>query len=272
MSRMGQKRQKVNQQPETALAEYKPHKMSVKEETFCLQFVITDDRRLSYERAGYLATAPNVQSAAISRMLKQPKIKARIEELTTELLLAQGVTKERITANLAEIAFTKANTKADRNRALELLGKTMAMFSDTVNLIDMAQQRELDAREAEECRQIALIRLKMQISGNTTEQPTLQLEGVKDALQGQGTAETGAATANAEQAECEPCSCEPVTCEPCECEPADDSNTGGAESTSAGELRAGGLPVLVLPDQPGDGRQEDSESRGLQDGGAANGQ
>lgn len=190
MTRLGQKRApKVNPEAETALADYHPRPLSVKEEKFCVQFVMTDDRHLSYERAGYLAKNPNVQSAAITRLLKQPKIKARIEELTTEMLLAQGVTKERVTANLAEIGFNKANTKADRNTALRTLAQTLGMLSDTVNINDTVGMRELDAREAEECRQIALIRLKMQISGQSIESTGRPLLEANSDVQGQEQAE-----------------------------------------------------------------------------------
>jgi len=180
--RMGSKKAtEVNPEPETAIEGYKPHKIGVKEEKFCLQFVITDDRHLSYERAGYLATSPTVQSAAISRLLKQPKIKQRIEELKTEMLLAQGVTIDRITANLAEIAFNKVYAKVDRIKCLELLGKDRKMFSDNVNVTDTVKRAELDERERAEILALAAIRLGCSVMG--AEGPERALEGLAEPLE-----------------------------------------------------------------------------------------
>jgi len=173
----------------TDLKAYKPRALSVKEEKFCLQFVITDDRHLSYERAGYLATAPTVQSAAISRLLKQAKIKDRIDELKAEMLLAQGVTKERVTANIAAIAFEKKNTKADRLKALELLGKSMAMFSDNVNVTNTEEKRLFDERERAEILALAQIRLTGALVGPiVAERPIIEAEA-ENGIQGQGQAE-----------------------------------------------------------------------------------
>jgi hypothetical protein len=264
---MGTKRTGVNLEQETAVESCKPRKLGVKEEKFCVQFVMTDDRHLSYERAGYLAKDRNVQSAAITRLLKQPKIQTRIEEITTEMLLAQGVTRERVTANLAEIGFNKANTKADRNTALRTLAQSLGMLSDTVNINDLALQRELDSREAEECRQIALIRLKMQLEGethtiegvtNSTNSsreaealPGIQ-EGNESNAQSNGFGNGNAPDSNGNAGYS-------VTAQ-------DDDDARGSEGTSTGELRPAGLPVSALPEQPGGRGQDDTESRGIQEG------
>jgi len=173
---MGSKLQRVNPEPETGQEPLKPARLGVKEEKFCLQFVITDDRHLSYERAGYLATKPTVQSAAISRMLKQPKIRDRIEELRTEMLLAQGVTKERVTANLAEIAFNKKVAKADRNTALKTLARSLGMLSDTVNLgISAEMRQELNEADRRTNQTLAAICLGMKELENGDTEPKTPL-------------------------------------------------------------------------------------------------
>jgi len=74
-------------------------------------------------------------------------------------MLAKGVTEERITANLADIAFEKKNTKADRNRALELLARTLGMLTDNINTTDLTRQKELDERQKAEAAELARLRL-----------------------------------------------------------------------------------------------------------------
>lgn len=193
MPRMGEKLIKVNEGTETAIQGYKPRPLGLKEEKFCVQFVLTDDRHLSYERAGYLAKNKNVQSAAITRLLRQPKIQARIEELTDEMLLAQGVTKERITGKLAKIAFREGGNEANQIKCLELIGKDIGMFKDNVNFTDTAKMAELDERERAE----ALLIAKIRLSG--ADMPLLEAVDVQGQGQAEGSREAGnAAMAAAE--------------------------------------------------------------------------
>ena len=57
-------------------------------------------------------------------------MRAKILEYQTEIMLAQGITDERIVGNIAEIAFDKANNNVDRNRALETLCRQRGMLVD----------------------------------------------------------------------------------------------------------------------------------------------
>lgn len=133
--------------------------LNVREERFCLALANTGDKYKSFEIAGYEGKTHNSKAACVSRLLKRPEIKQRISEFTDELLLAQGVTEDRITANLADIAFDKANCKSDRTRALEILAKTKSMLTENINTTDTQHQRELDEKASEEAEEFARWRL-----------------------------------------------------------------------------------------------------------------
>lgn len=133
--------------------------LNVREGRFCLAIANTGKKYEAFDIAGYEAKTQGAKAASVSRLLKRPEIKVKIRELTDELMLVKGVTEDRIVANLADIAFTKTNTKADRTRALELLGRTRAMFTDNINSTDTQRQRELDAAESAEASALARLRL-----------------------------------------------------------------------------------------------------------------
>jgi len=100
-------------------------------ERFCLAIVNTGDKYKAFEIGRYKAKTRGAETSAISRLLRTPKIKRRIEELNREYFSALGITEERILGNLAEIVFNKnESNQGDRIRALELLGRARAMWTD----------------------------------------------------------------------------------------------------------------------------------------------
>ena len=123
-------------------------RLNNREERFCLAFVKTADRYESFDIAKYEAKTQDARAAAVSRLLKRPKIKRRIEVLQREYMLAKGVSEQRILGNLAEIAFNKKNHNVDRTRALELLGKKSAMWIDR-NLSETLPEQPVMTEEKE---------------------------------------------------------------------------------------------------------------------------
>ena len=99
-------------------------------ERFCYAFVNTGDKYKAFDIARYEGKNQGAKAAAVSRLLKRPRIKARIKELEREYYEALGIDEKRILDNVAEIAFNKKGSKQDRLRALELLGKERAMWKD----------------------------------------------------------------------------------------------------------------------------------------------
>lgn len=70
--------------------------LNVKQEAFCLHYAKTGNATESYKVAGYDAKTENALYSAANRLLKNVKVKARLQELAEELA------GEKI-ANIAEI-------------------------------------------------------------------------------------------------------------------------------------------------------------------------
>lgn len=202
MPAMGQKHQKVNTDAETSAEAYQLPKLNTREERFSVTFATSDDKNRAFDIGGYKASNSNSRNAAICRLLRTRKIKARIEEIRDEIAMANGVTVSRITAKLAKIAFSDKGNEANQIKCLELLGKDRKMFSDNVNYTDTTKMAELSERERAEILALAAIRLGAEIIDITPEPPLLPdvqrcelavettvIQGNKDDVQGQGEAE-----------------------------------------------------------------------------------
>lgn len=70
--------------------------LNVKQEAFCLHYAKTGNATESYKIAGYSAKTENALYSAANRLLKNVKVKARLEQLAAELA------EDKI-ANIAEI-------------------------------------------------------------------------------------------------------------------------------------------------------------------------
>ncbi len=121
-----------------------------REERFCLAFVKTGKRYEAFDTAGYEASTQDSKAAAVSRLLKRPHIKARIDVIQREYFAAIGIDKERILGNLAGIAFGKEVQRSDRIRALELLGKACegGIWTDNIGGRDTDQKPLTAAQQA----------------------------------------------------------------------------------------------------------------------------
>lgn len=76
--------------------------LSIKERKFCAEYVIDENGTRSAIAAGY---APKSAAVAASRLLKKANIRAEIERLTTKVLDKLEITKERVLAEIAKLAF-----------------------------------------------------------------------------------------------------------------------------------------------------------------------
>ncbi len=112
-----------------------PHdidKLTIKENIFCIELVNTGDKYKAYDKANFGAKTKASRASSVSRLVRKQRVIAKLSELQEEVFHAGCATKQRVVAHIAEIAFNKSNTKLDRMRALELLGRSMAMFTDNV--------------------------------------------------------------------------------------------------------------------------------------------
>lgn len=85
-------------------------KLSDKRERFVQEYMVDFNGTAAAIRAGY---SPRSAAQQASELLKNPKVRARIEELMAEMSRRTGVTAERIERELARIAFVKPTDVID---------------------------------------------------------------------------------------------------------------------------------------------------------------
>jgi phage terminase small subunit len=104
-------------------------KLSKRQEEFCQQFLVDMNATKSAVRSGYTETTAK---ANCGRMLADPKVKARIDELKAERIKRVQIEADDVIERLVRIA-NKSEEEGDWHatiRATELLGKHLAMFTD----------------------------------------------------------------------------------------------------------------------------------------------
>ena len=103
--------------------------LSEKQKRFGREYMVDFDVRAAYVRAGY--SEKSAQSAG-SRLLRDPRMKAYIEELGVEAAERADLTIDSVLKNLREDrkAARAAGQFGPAVRADELLGKYLAMFTD----------------------------------------------------------------------------------------------------------------------------------------------
>lgn len=149
--------------------------LTEKQEKFCVEFSRTGDAGKSYAAAGYKANSSYAASANGCRLLTDPKIKERLQELhntkTNAAIADAQEIKERLTAILRQeteeevivnegcgdgiskgtVRRKKAGTR-EALKAAELLGRMAGAFDDRVtvkNLIPVVIKDDLGDEDAE---------------------------------------------------------------------------------------------------------------------------
>jgi len=101
-------------------------KLSDKRERFCREYIVDLCASQAALRVGY---SPKTAAAQASRLLTNANVQARVAELSGAISEKLQVTAESVRQAIADIAFGD-DTPITRLRALELLGKHLAMFTD----------------------------------------------------------------------------------------------------------------------------------------------
>lgn len=107
-------------------------------ERFCHEYIVDGIGRKAAQRAGF----PKSSAAkAANRLLARPEIKQRIEELQAEAIARANLSKDEVISGLRKAAAlldgddsVKKGNAGAAVRALELLGKELSMFKDTLIL------------------------------------------------------------------------------------------------------------------------------------------
>lgn len=117
-------------------------------------------------RAGYKGNRNQLDSVA-SENLQKLAIKVAISEKLAEIAEKIEITVESIAEEISVIAFGRISPTigvqgniTNKLKALELLGRFKAMFTDNINQTDTQRQRELDEKQTHEAEAIASIRLR----------------------------------------------------------------------------------------------------------------
>ena len=147
-----------------------PGSLSGKQEAYAQSYARQGNCVKAYMDAGYLGSADGIPPKSLANrayaIIRNPSVKQRIAQIREESENRRAdraeLTRDWIVTELQEVhARSKAagGNDAVGVRALELLGKHLGMFSETVT-IDLGQLREYTESEALEARRLAALRLE----------------------------------------------------------------------------------------------------------------
>ena len=116
----------------------------------------------SYEKAYKTdKMTPRGIAQSACRMLTKDNIIQEIDEYTTKIEQKTEIKREYILTGLQD-QYSKADTAKDRTnalRALQLMGQSIALFTDNLNTNITDQQQELDEQQQAMARRIAKVSL-----------------------------------------------------------------------------------------------------------------
>lgn len=106
--------------------------LTEKQKRFVAEYLIEANATQAAIKAGYSPRTANEQGC---RLLAHVSVKEAIEKAQRKRELRTDITADRVLHELADIGFNKESERTtDRLKALELMGKHLAMFTDKVNV------------------------------------------------------------------------------------------------------------------------------------------
>lgn len=113
-------------------------KLNARQKQFCLEYIKDFSGTNAAIRSGY-----SVKTAAFiaSENLNKPNIEAEIRRLQTKVEKKALITQEEIIERLKDLAFDQVMNPVankDQIKALELLGKTVGMFTTTKTQLEVS--------------------------------------------------------------------------------------------------------------------------------------
>ena len=121
-----------------------PARLTKRQEAYCQAFAVTGNGTKSAIEAGYSKKVASVQS---SENLDKPIIQNRITELQKATAKRLNITANMVLRRLWKIA--KDDNRKDQVRALELVGKHLAMFTDKVTVENKVNENVITVAELE---------------------------------------------------------------------------------------------------------------------------
>ena len=97
--------------------------MTKRQEKFCLEYARCGNATEAYKKAGYKTNTPASAWVSACQLLRNPKVKERVEALSREIQSAKMMDIAERRERLAEIARDEESTKQDVIKAIDTLNK-----------------------------------------------------------------------------------------------------------------------------------------------------
>ena len=97
--------------------------MTERQERFCVEYARCGNATEAYRNAGYSTSTPASAWVSACKLLRNPKVKARVEALSMEMKSAKMMDIAERREKLAEIARDEESTKQDVIKAIDTLNK-----------------------------------------------------------------------------------------------------------------------------------------------------
>jgi phage terminase small subunit len=138
--------------------------LTAMQEAFCIAYGLPGSEQYSNATAAAKEAGYSEASASNSgwKNLQSPEIRARISEIQREAMHGAYVNANKVLSDLENLR-KRAENKGDLStavRCIELIGKSMALFSDGINIQDRGEQTKLDESQQREAIRLANLLLK----------------------------------------------------------------------------------------------------------------
>ena len=108
--------------------------LNVKQEKFCMEYSKSGNATAAYKTA-YSLKDDNSAAVNANRLLRNAKIKARLQELSQEIKQIEIADVQECQKILTQIARNKKTSAKDRVSAINILLKAQGAFSQNLNII-----------------------------------------------------------------------------------------------------------------------------------------
>ena len=131
------------------------HGLSENRKIFCQEYVANNYVGKTAYMKAYPNAKPKSAQVEASRLLKRQDIKDYISEIQKERFEALNITAERIGEELAKMAFAdfdENNSATTKQKALELLGKQIGLYTTKLEA-DVQQRQDINIVIDDGCEQ-----------------------------------------------------------------------------------------------------------------------
>ena len=136
------------------------HKLTYKQQRFIEHYTTNGGNATKAARdAGYKGNEYSLRVIGCQNLTKL-NVKTAIDAITQRKQESNEAKIQRILNKLESIAYDAQARKSDALKAMELLGKYHAIWSEKRIIENIDRQRELDEQEQAEAKRIALLRFK----------------------------------------------------------------------------------------------------------------